>query len=642
MYVYLLFLSVMSASCFNQADAGSAPQDLFYSGQIIKPNLYPLEAANVVFNLRILSPGDECILLEETHTLDMSGSEGSFTLIMGTGARTGDDTGLSVADIFSNTTNRTGLVCATGSVFSYSPTSEDRRSVRVSFDDGDQNITISPDHQVGSVPYSLVSSSLQGKIPSSFVNTDSTVVTQTKANDLFGQHSVLMDLAAGTSSLYLTTGGSGALDMGSGDSHTTGSFGIGTSTPDADLEISSTTTADILLTNTGSGSNQIKFNTGATEHARIQNDGGSSNLKFYTNGSQAMEIDSSQSVNFSNNALFAGFIDLGDFTNASEATLVTTYLSVCGSGGEDCRGVFWNNSDSDQLKFWDGSSVRTIANSSGTFNPGGAIYTDGTNLLSTATGAAGYVLVSNGTSPPAWSPVLDSGKLDTNSGLIMNSGKLRMDFTIGEINQLQNIDSKTISNSQWGFVGALTGQPFQADGTVSMSGNVKLNGNWLSNDGGSEGLYVDTSGNVGVGTSALDQKLVVNGSVKATNYLHSSDRRWKRDIVKIIEAIDILEEIDGVSYFWRQKDFPTANFDDKLQYGVIAQDVERVLPDAVHTDSNGFKQVNYSQFTPILIEAVKELSSENRALQEKLKHMEKMNRQINDRLLHIEQMLSGK
>ncbi|MDC0980452.1 tail fiber domain-containing protein, partial [Bdellovibrionales bacterium] len=617
MYVYALLFSLILAPSFNYANAGSSPQDLFYSGQIIKPDLYPLEAPNVLFNLKILSPGDECVLLEETHTLDMSSSEGSFTLVIGTGTRTVDDRGLSIDGIFNNITNRTGLICE-GAVFSYSPTAGDRRIVRVSFDDGAQSVTISPDHQIGSVPYSLIASSLQGKVPSSFVNTDPSVVTQTKANDLFGQHSVIMDLAAGTSSLYLTTGGSGALDMGSGDSYTTGSFGIGTSTPDADLEVSSTTIADILLTNTGGGSNQIKFNTGATEHARIQNDGGSSNLKFYTNGSEAVEIDSSQNVNFSNNALFAGFIDLGDFTDASEATLVTTYLSVCGGGGEDCRGVFWNNSDSDQLKFWDGSAVRALANSSGALTPGGAVYTDGTNLLSTAVGTSGYVLVSNGSSPPTWNPVLDSGKLDTDSGLIVNSGKLRMDFTIGEISQLQNINSTTISSSQWGFMGALTSQPFQTDGALSMSGNIKLNGNWLSNDGGSEGVYVDASGNVGIGTSTLDQKLVVNGSVKATNYLHSSDRRWKRDITKIIEAIDILEEIDGVSYFWRREDFPTANFNDNLQYGVIAQDVERVLPDAVHTDSSGFKQVNYSQFTPILIEAVKELNSENSALRERV------------------------
>jgi hypothetical protein len=42
-----------------------------------------------------------------------------------------------------------------------------------------------------------------------------------------------------------------------------------------------------------------------------------------------------------------------------------------------------------------------------------------------------------------------------------------------------------------------------------MTGNLLTNGNWISNDGGNEGLYVDTSGNVGIGTTSLSSKFSI-------------------------------------------------------------------------------------------------------------------------------------
>ncbi|MEK6554541.1 MAG: hypothetical protein AABZ31_04825, partial [Bdellovibrionota bacterium] len=54
---------------------------------------------------------------------------------------------------------------------------------------------------------------------------------------------------------------------------------------------------------------------------------------------------------------------------------------------------------------------------------------------------------------------------------------------------------------------------FKADGSVPMTGNLKLNGQWLSNDGGNEGLRVDNSGNIGIGVGSPLVKLEVAGSM---------------------------------------------------------------------------------------------------------------------------------
>ncbi|MBP5667829.1 MAG: hypothetical protein IKO46_08205, partial [Salinivirgaceae bacterium] len=64
---------------------------------------------------------------------------------------------------------------------------------------------------------------------------------------------------------------------------------------------------------------------------------------------------------------------------------------------------------------------------------------------------------------------------------------------------------------------------------------------------------------------------------------------------------------------------------------VIAQEVEKVLPELVYTDEAGFKSVDYTKLSPILIEAVKELKTEkdelekkNNALEAKVERLEKM------------------
>ena len=81
----------------------------------------------------------------------------------------------------------------------------------------------------------------------------------------------------------------------------------------------------------------------------------------------------------------------------------------------------------------------------------------------------------------------------------------------------------------------------------------------------------------------------------------SSDFRIKEDIRTIENAVDITKQLRGVSYV--RKDTG------KLGIGVVAQEVEQVLPQLVATDANGMKSVAYANMVGILIEAVKELSA---------------------------------
>lgn len=99
--------------------------------------------------------------------------------------------------------------------------------------------------------------------------------------------------------------------------------------------------------------------------------------------------------------------------------------------------------------------------------------------------------------------------------------------------------------------------------------------------------------------------LTVGGKVRATRYSTVSDKRLKRNIKKINRPLEVLAGIEGVLFNWRK--------DNSQDVGLIAQDVERALPEAVHEIDN-IKSVNYNGVIGLLVEAVKELSEENQLL----------------------------
>jgi len=62
----------------------------------------------------------------------------------------------------------------------------------------------------------------------------------------------------------------------------------------------------------------------------------------------------------------------------------------------------------------------------------------------------------------------------------------------------------------------------------------------------------------------------------------------------------------GVNYFLKTKEFHEKQFTNTRQIGFIAQEIEKIYPEVVLTDKDGYKSVDYSRLTPILLEAIKE------------------------------------
>jgi hypothetical protein len=109
--------------------------------------------------------------------------------------------------------------------------------------------------------------------------------------------------------------------------------------------------------------------------------------------------------------------------------------------------------------------------------------------------------------------------------------------------------------------------------------------------------------------SHVTRNLTVYGDVIAYG---SSDKRLKENIQPIENALDKLDKIGGYTFDWDDK--IAIHGHEGHDIGVIAQEIEEVLPEVVTTRDNGYKAVKYEKIVPFLIQCIKELKDEIRDL----------------------------
>lgn len=133
---------------------------------------------------------------------------------------------------------------------------------------------------------------------------------------------------------------------------------------------------------------------------------------------------------------------------------------------------------------------------------------------------------------------------------------------------------------------------------------------------------VAADGSVGIGASVPGYALEVNGSVAGVGpYQDLSDERYKKNLEAISSPIQKLSKLNGYYYDWRQDEFPEKRFNDKRDIGVLAQEVEKVFPEAVQTNKDGYKTVAYARLVAPLIEAVKEIERESKVKDREIKRL---------------------
>ncbi|WP_413577102.1 tail fiber domain-containing protein [Bdellovibrio sp. HCB290] len=119
---------------------------------------------------------------------------------------------------------------------------------------------------------------------------------------------------------------------------------------------------------------------------------------------------------------------------------------------------------------------------------------------------------------------------------------------------------------------------------------------------------IDRNGNVGIGTNVGPRLFYVNGTSGGTNaWENLSDRRLKKNIEIIPDSLKKIASLRGVTFDWQHEVRPDLKFTHKRDMGVIAQEVERVFPEAVEGDDQGFKSVAYTKLIGPMIEAFKEI-----------------------------------
>ncbi|MFN2444363.1 MAG: tail fiber domain-containing protein [Vicinamibacterales bacterium] len=131
---------------------------------------------------------------------------------------------------------------------------------------------------------------------------------------------------------------------------------------------------------------------------------------------------------------------------------------------------------------------------------------------------------------------------------------------------------------------------------------------------------LDVSGDIRIGTGLTGCVLDNDGTVIAG--VCGSDARFKRDVSPFGPVLDKLTDLRPVHFYWRSAHFPAKAFGDRQSYGLVAQDVEQVLPELVTTDAEGYKAVNYSKLPLLAIQAIKELRNRNDSLAQRLATLE--------------------
>jgi len=221
-----------------------------------------------------------------------------------------------------------------------------------------------------------------------------------------------------------------------------------------------------------------------------------------------------------------------------------------------------------------------------TANNGGVVWSNATQLqILSASSTSGNVLLSGGASTPSWGYSYTSSNVP--SSLV--SRDANGNISVG------NTSATTFNVSTVGSYVPVNGVCQPGINNLAVATNSV------------QRMVVDSNGNVGIGTASTINTLHVQGNVTITGdttvqgtLYETSDIALKENVETVSDAMSIVNQLRGVNFNWK--------FNKSKSSGVIAQELEEILPHLVREDEQGYKSVNYTAIIGILIEAIKELS----------------------------------
>ena len=383
--------------------------------------------------------------------------------------------------------------------------------------------------------------------------------------------------------------------------NSSGNVGIGTDSPTnfgagfTNLQISGSTAGSVQTTDsTNSATTEMMTSSGVGYVGTRSNH----QVRFKSNNSTAMTIDTSQRVGIGttspasklhvqNGATsytwspYAGTTAIfeGTGSNHSIVSIVgtTTGQSSIWFGDTDHQSIGRVRYEhaNNQMEFWTNGIERVAIDSSGNVGIGG--------------------------SPEG------NAKLDIKMSGVSQYLKIERSSSTGR-SQIQLANESGTELWRFGLTGGGSEDFEFWDGSFS---HLKFDRSANSAEfGGSVGINVTPSGTSG--------RLDCSNDVVAYS---TSDKRLKENIKPLENSLDKVMKISGVEFDWKpltKEEKKTIHGNEGHDVGVIAQEIEEVLPEVVTTRDTGYKAVKYEKIVPLLIEAIKEQQQQINELKEKL------------------------
>jgi hypothetical protein len=211
--------------------------------------------------------------------------------------------------------------------------------------------------------------------------------------------------------------------------------------------------------------------------------------------------------------------------------------------------------------------------SHGTANNSGLRFTNLTNSSSSILNSTNKVLSVNASG--------DVILVDDKQGTGNTTNSCNVNGSIPRLNGTNSYTcSQVFDNGTSVGVGAISGFTYSSYSGATIGSNVPL-----------------SSGNV---------KLEVNGVLRSTMSIVTSDGKLKTDVKDLKEALSIVKSLKGKTYNWSSEFQKKSGVDNGRHIGFIAQEIREVLPELVIEDENKQLGVNYTELIPVLVEAIKD------------------------------------
>lgn len=394
--------------------------------------------------------------------------------------------------------------------------------------------------------------------------------------------------------------------------------------------LTSNTTGDA---NVALGINALKSNTIGTNNIALGNNSLTNNLKGeYNIALGNYSLANNGSGNF-NTAVGSYSLFSQNFGNGG-VSYDTNNVAVGGSA------LFYNNPTATTNGI-NNTAIGNFASNQNTtgFNNTalgyGSLYRNTTGSSNVALGyLAGYYEIgsnklyienSNSTAP------LIYGEFDND--IVKVNGTIKVNLTAADAEEMQvkNTNIYTHANGNQNFGNGGNSFLISSRDGIADSGGIHGDGNaltlWSPGDaqqGQNAALvYFLDEDWFDATTNAYDNTALKSYITPAGNYVQISDKNKKENIVKLTNAIDKISQINGYTYQFKLAPSEIEKGDKPIKSsGVIAQEIEKVLPEAVQKNDNGDYFVDYAAITPLLIEAIKEQNDKIQLLENRLKMIE--------------------